>query len=266
METIQVLREVSKQVYDKVKDLAGTEDAAGDYGRGAGGDISRNIDIVAEKTVLDYLKKIKFDCIVLGEECGRVELSENPKGFVIMDAIDGSANAVRGLPFFCCSLAFATEDQLSSVTDAVVTNLSTGDMYWASKGKGAFLNEVPIHVQKKTPVYRIVGVNTSGASMELLRKLQPVFGSKNHTRHFGANALEMALFASGLMDVFIDLRDKIRIQDIAAGYFLIKEAGGLVLDADLKPLDSDLGYKTRLSFIAAANNEILNDVMSEINK
>ena len=212
METIQVLREVSKQVYDKVKDLAGTEDAAGDYGRGAGGDISRNIDIVAEKTVLDYLKKIKFDCVVLGEECGRVELSENPKGFLIMDAIDGSANAVRGIPFFCCSLAFATEDQLSSITDAVVTNLSTGDMYWASKGKGAFLNETPIHVQQKTPVYRIVGVNTSGASIELLSKLQPVFDSKNHTRHFGANALEMALFASGLMDVFIDLRGKIRIQ------------------------------------------------------
>jgi len=266
METIQVLREVSKQVYDNVKNMAGTEDAAGDYGRGAGGDISRNIDIVAEKTVLDYLKKINFECVVLGEECGRVELSENPKGFLIMDAIDGSANAVRGVPFFCCSLAFATEDQLSSITDAVVTNLSTGDMYWASKGKGAFLNEVPIHVQQKTPVYRIVGVNTSGISEELLLKLQPIFDSKNHTRHFGANALEMALFASGLMDVFIDLRDKIRIQDIAAGYLLIKEAGGLVLDADLKPLDSDLGYKTRLSFIAAANNEILNDVMSEINK
>ena len=100
MEIIEILREVSKQVYENVKDLAGTEDAAGDFGRGAGGDISRNIDIVAEKTVLDYLKKINFDCVVLGEECGRVELSNNPKGFVIMDAIDGSANAVRGVPFF----------------------------------------------------------------------------------------------------------------------------------------------------------------------
>ena len=264
MEVIEVLKEVSKQVYENVKELAGTSDAAGNYGRGAGGDISRKIDIVAEKTVLDYLKKINFECVVLGEECGRVELSDNPKGFLIMDAIDGSANAVRGVPFFCCSLAFATKDRLSSITDAAVTNLSNGDLYWASEGKGTYLNQSKISVHDKKPVYKIVGINTSGASAELMKKLQPVFEAHNHTRHFGANALEMAFFAQGLMDIFIDLRDKIRIQDIAAGYLLIKEAGGLVLDAKLNPLDSDLSYQTRLSFVAAANQEILDDIMSQV--
>jgi myo-inositol-1(or 4)-monophosphatase len=266
MEVIDILKEASKQVYANVKNLAGTVDAAGDFGMGAGGDISRGIDIVAEKTVLDFLKKINFECIVLGEECGHVELSHQPKGYLVMDAIDGSANAVRGVPFFCCSLAFATENRLSSITDAVVTNLLNGDLYWASKGKGAYLNNTRIHVHDKKPVYRIVGVNVSGASPELLRKLESVFEKHNHTRHFGANALEMALFAQGLMDVFIDLRDKIRVQDIAAGYFLIKEAGGKVLDANLKPLDSDLGYQTRLSFIASANQEILDDIISKISK
>ena len=266
MEIIDALKEVSQLVYQNVKNLAGTPDAAGDFGRGAGGDISRNIDIVAEKTVIDFLKKNNFECVILGEECGRVELSENPKGYVIMDAIDGSANAVRGVPFFCCSLAFATEEKLSSITDGVVTNLSNGDMYWATKGNGAFLNDNKIHVHDKEPVYRIVGVNTSGAKPELMERLQPVLENHNHTRHFGANALEMALFASGLMDVFIDLRDKIRIQDVAAGYFLIKEAGGLILDADLNPLDSDLSYSTRLSFIAAANQKILDDILSQMEK
>ena len=264
MEVIDILREVSKKIYENVKDLAGTEEAAGDFGRGAGGDISRNIDIVAEKTVLNYLKEINFECIVLGEECGRVELSENPKGFVIMDAIDGSANSVRGIPFFCSSLAFATENRLSSITDGVITNLSSGEMYWASKGKGAYLNESKIRVHDKDPIYKIVGINTSGASSELQKKLQPIFEKHNHTRHFGANALEMAMFANGLMDAFIDFRDKIRIQDIAAGYFLIREAGGMILDADLQPLDSDLSYETRVSFIAAANQKILDDIFSEI--
>jgi len=55
MNTIEILRTVSKLVYENVKDLAGTKEAAaGDFGRGAGGDISRNIDMVAEKTVIDY--------------------------------------------------------------------------------------------------------------------------------------------------------------------------------------------------------------------
>lgn len=264
MEVIEILKEASKRVFENVKGLAGTSAAAGDYGIGAGGDISRNIDIVAEKTVLDYLKEISFECVVLGEECGRVELSSKPKGFVIMDAIDGSANAVRGVPFFCCSLAFATKDKISSITDGVVTDLSSGDMYWASKGKGAFLNEKKIHVQENEPIYRIVGINLSGATTEQVKKLHPILKSHNHTRHFGANALEMALFARGLIDIFIDIREKIRVQDIAAGYLLIKEAGGLVLDAKLEPLDADLSYKTRLSFIAAANKKILDDVFSEI--
>jgi myo-inositol-1(or 4)-monophosphatase len=266
MEVVEILKEASKKVFKNVGGLAGTSDAAGDYGRGAGGDISRKIDIIAEKTVLDYLKEISFDCIVLGEECGRVELSSNPKGFVIMDAIDGSANAVRGVPFFCCSLAFATEDRISSITDGVVTDLTSGDMYWASKGKGSFLNDNKIQVQEEDPIYRIVGINLSGATPEQVERLQPVLKSHNHTRHFGANALEMAFFARGLMDIFIDFREKIRVQDMAAGYLLIKEAGGLILNDKLEQLDSDLSYKTRLSFIAASNKKILNDVMSEVKK
>ncbi|MDH3395254.1 MAG: fructose 1,6-bisphosphatase [Nitrosopumilus sp.] len=266
MEVIEILREASNKIYENVKDLAGTEHAAGDFGIGAGGDISRNIDIVAEKTVIDYLKEIGFECTVLGEECGQVELSDNPKGFVIMDAIDGSANAVRGVPFFCSSLAFATKNKLSSITDGVITNLSNGETYWASKNKGSFFNNERIKVHKEDPIYKIIGINTSGATSDLMKRLQPIFENHNHTRHFGANALEMALFARGLMDVFIDLRDKIRIQDIAAGYLIVKEAGGLLLDADLKPLDADLSYETRVSFIAAANQKILDEIMSQINQ
>lgn len=266
MEVIEILQEASRRIYENVKDLAGTDNAAGDFGRGAGGDISRNIDIIAEKTVLDYLKEINFDCIVLGEECGRVELSKQSKGFIIMDAIDGSANAVRGVPFFCSSLAFATEDKLSSITDGVITNLSNGDMYWASKGKGAFLNKSRIKVHDKEPIYKIIGINTSGASFELMKRLYPIFEQHNHIRHFGANALEMALFASGLLDIFIDLRDKIRVQDIAAGYVIVKEAGGILLDANLNSLDADLSYKTRISFVAASNQKILDDVISQIKK
>ena len=266
MEVIEILRDVSKKIYENVKELAGTEYAAGNFGIGAGGDISRNIDIVAEKTVLDYLKEINFECIVLGEECGRVELSNNSKGYIIMDAIDGSANAVRGVPFFCSSLAFATENKLSSITDGVITNLSNGEMYWASKNNGSFFNGEQIKVHNKDPIYKIIGINTSGASPELMKRLSPIYEEYEHTRHFGANALEMALFARGMMDVFIDLRGKIRIQDIAAGYLIIKEAGGLLLDVDLSPLDADLSYETRLSFIAASNQEILVEIASLINQ
>jgi len=265
MEVIEVLLEASKRVYDNVKHLAGTKESGGDFGRGAGGDISRKIDVVAEKTVLDYLKEIKFDCVVLGEECGRVELSKNPRGFIIMDAVDGSTNAVRGLPFFCCSLAFATDSKLSSVTDGVVIDLSRGDMYYATKGKGAFLNGTKISVNSdENPIYFVLGLDISGISPKVLETLSPIISSSNHIRHFGANALEFGMLARGLIDVFIDLRDKIRVTDIAAGLLVALEAGGLVVDKNGKPLDSPLSYNKKISFIAAANKKILNDVKKKL--
>ncbi len=266
MEIIKVLLEASKRVYDNVKHMPGTKESGGDFGRGAGGDISRRIDIVAEKTILDYLKEINFDCVVLGEECGKVELSKNPKGFIIMDAVDGSTNAVRGLPFFCCSLAFATNNRLSSVTDGVVIDLSRGDRYYATKGKGAFLNGKRISVNNdKNPIYFVVGLDISGISPKVLGRLSPIIASSNHIRHFGANALEFGMFSKGLIDVFIDLRDKIRVTDIAAGLLIALEAGGLVVDKNGKPLDSDLGYDNKLSFIAASNKKALDDIMDKLN-
>jgi len=261
---IEVLQEASLRVYNNVKHLAGTEESGEDFGRGAGGDISRKIDIVAEKTVLDYLKEIKFDCIVLGEECGRVELSKNPKGFIIMDAIDGSTNAVRGIPFFCCSLAFATGNKISSITDSVVMDLSNGEMYHATKGKGAFLNGKKIHVNEKNHFYFVVGLDMSGISQEMLQRLSPIISASNHIRHFGAVALELAIFARGLVDVFVDLRDKLRITDVAAGYLIASEAGGYIIDKSGKSLDSDLSYESRISFVAAANKEFLDDIIKKL--
>jgi myo-inositol-1(or 4)-monophosphatase len=137
-------------------------------------------------------------------------------------------------------------------------------MYWATKGKGAYLNNKKIIVHKKTPVYRIVGINVSGAKPSLVKKIQPIFENSNHSRHLGANALELALFARGLIDVYIDLRDKIRVTDMAAGYIISKEAGGTILDQKLKPLDSDLSYETRLSFVAAANKQILLEITKQL--
>ena len=85
-----------------------------------------------------------------------------------------SANAVRGVPFFCSSLAFATENKLSSITDGVITNLVNGEMYWASKNKGSFFNEERIKVHNSDPIYKIVGINISGATVDLMKRLHQI--------------------------------------------------------------------------------------------
>ena len=63
------------------------------------------------------------------------------------------------------------------------------------------------------------------------------------------------------MDVFIDIRNKIRITDMAAAYLIVKEAGGILIAEDGKQLEADLDSDSRLSFIAAANRRVLDDIV-----
>jgi myo-inositol-1(or 4)-monophosphatase len=277
---LDILTEASKNVYSEIKNLLGTIDGASKISRGAGGDISRKIDIVAEKTVLNTIKSNNIFPTVIGEECGIVNLNKsssnnNNEGFLIMDAVDGTTNAIRGLPFSCCSLAFANEFKLSSVIDAVVLDLFTGDIYSASKEKGSFYNNKKIHVKNEDfnsiesledlkSFDVLIGTNISGITSNILNQISKVLLFSTHIRHFGANALELCYFARGFMDAYIDIREKIRPTDMAAGYLIAKEAGGELYSPDGQELDSDLGLKTKLSFYAVGNKKIFDLLKTSI--
>ncbi len=248
---VDVLKQACRQVHAKTRGLAGTDRASRQIGRGAGGDMSRRIDLIAEKTVIDILRKRGIDATIIGEECGRIE---GKRGYIIMDAIDGTTNAVRGIPFYCCSIAYATDFRLSTVTDAAIIDLARGDLYYASKGKGAFLNGKRISAKKESPADPAIGINISGVKPTVIERLAPIIAEADHTRQFGANALEMCFLARGLLDAYIDLRGKIRPTDIAAGYLIAKEAGAKAYSDSGSDLESDLDVKTRLSYMVVAND------------
>ncbi len=250
---VDVLKQACRRVHAKTRGLAGTAHASRQMGRGAGGDMSRRIDQIAEKTVIDIIRKRGIDATIIGEECGRIE---GRQGYIIMDAIDGTTNAVRGIPFYCCSIAYATHFRLSTVTDAAIIDLAMGDLYYASKGKGAFLNGRRTSAKKESPPDPTIGINVSGVKPAVVERLAPIIAKADHTRQFGANALEMCFLARGLLDAYIDLRGKIRPTDIAAGYLIAREAGASVYSADGSDLESDLDVKTRLSYVAVANDRM----------
>lgn len=283
---LDILIESSKNVYNEIKDLLGTSEGASKISLGAGGDISRKIDIVAETAVLNTIKSNNISPVVIGEECGIVNLNNynsnsssnnnNNKGFVIMDAVDGTTNAIRGIPFSCCSLAFANEFKLSSVTDAVVLDLFTGDIYSASKQKGSFFNNKKISVRNEKDFSSIasledlksidilIGTNVSGVPPHILDEISKVISFSSHIRHFGANALELCYFARGFMDAYIDIRGKIRPTDMAAAYLIAKEAGGKLYSSNGQELDSELGLKNKLSFYAVSNKRLFDLIKSSV--
>ena len=249
---IEALKEACRQVFARTSGMAGTARGNRRMGRGAGGDISRRIDLVAEKVVIEVLKKRKVDATIIGEECGRIE---GKKGFVLMDGIDGTTNATRRIPFYCCSLAYAQDFKLSEITDAAIIDLVSGDLYYASKGRGAFCNGRRIRVKKPGDDI-VIGMNVSGIGPGVVRRLSPVMAKANHVRQFGAVALEMCFLAAGQLDASMDLRGKIRPTDIAGAYLIVKEAGGRIYSSEGKELDAELGVDTRISFIATASEKM----------
>ena len=229
---IETLKTACLEVRKSVKDLFGTPEGNIKMGLGAGGDISRKIDLIAEKKVIDIIKESGKNPTIIGEECGIIKGNDND-GYIIMDAIDGTTNVTRSIPFNCCSLAYATDSKMSSVVDAAIIDIARGDLYYASKDKSAFLNGNKISVRKTDSIKEdeiIAGVNISGISQELLHSIGPIISKLNH----------------------------IRPTDMAAAFLIAKESGGLVLDKAGNAFDSELSFGNRFSFIAVSDIKIFN--------
>src|ERR687891_1039278 len=257
---IDILKEACYEVYQNTRNVIGTVEGNEKFGRGAGGDISRKIDLDAEKSVRDTLNRHNFNPTIIGEECGVIQGKD---GFLIMDAMDGTMNASRGIPFYCCSLAYSIDYRLSSIVDAAVIDLTTGDIYHASKEKGAYWNKDRIYARRSRSSNRdeqdfqqdiLIGMNISGISAETINRLSRLISKAIHIRHFGANALELCYFARGLMDAYIDFRGKIRPTDMAAAYLILKEAGAKIYSDNGLELESELGVNKTLSFMAVIDD------------
>lgn len=258
MTVIGALKDACREVHARTRGIAGTTRGNRQVGRGAGGDISRRIDLLAEKTAITVLKKRGIRATIIGEECGRIEGEKN-KGYIIMDAVDGTTNASRQLPFYCCSLAYASEFRLGAVKDAAIIDLVNGDLYYASKGKGAFCNGKRIRVRQAGDDI-VIGMNVSGISGDTIKRLAPVMSNANHVRQLGSLAMELCHLAKGSLDASIDFRGKVRPVDIAAACLIVREAGGQVYSDKGIELDCELGVQTRLSFVATAHGKIHNEL------
>lgn len=274
MDIMKLLKDICYSVREEVTKL-GKKEANEAYGIGAGGDIARKIDLVAESKAIEVIKKYDVRCTLLSEEAGIVNLgndTQKSEGTIVLDAIDGTTNALRGLPIYSCSIAYATSDTLSSVEYAAVINIPSGDIYYAIKGDGAYMNNSRLsnygsYSNSNGSTYSIgkgyvIGVNVSGIDEDKLGRLRHILTKTNHVRQLGSNALELCFIASGLLDAYIDIRGKIRVTDIAAAYLILKEAGGIIVDDYANELDAKLDISNRLSYIAAANKHVLTDILA----
>ena len=238
-----------------------------DLGRGAGGDQMKLVDLAAEKAIIEVLIQHDISFTLVSEESGIKEFGAKAKDYyVTVDPIDGTTNLVRGLPFYCSSIAVSRKSLLSDVYAALVTDLVQGTTYTATIGNGAFRNGKKITTSSVTSLSEaVVGLdlNTYKAK-EIAPQLSELIQNTKHIRHFGANALELCFVAEGLTDAFVDIRGKLRTTDVAAGFLILKEAGGIISAPDGQAFDVKLDPLQTLKFVASGNPEIHKSILNLI--
>jgi fructose-1,6-bisphosphatase/inositol monophosphatase family enzyme len=260
--TLDLLKSIALKIYKAVNPILGTKKAAEKLERGAGGDISMHIDVVAENIIINELKKNNIDILFISEEIGEQYIGDRQfilknKYKLIVDPVDGSNNAVRGIPYSSASLAYAIGDRLEDVEMAVIINLYTRDLYWAIQGEGAYMNGnkifvSDINITQKSFFEIDVSKKDLIKNLEIFKKISKY---PLKIRIMGSTALTLCQIASGSVDGFLNLRETSRIVDAAAGYLILKEAGGRFFSINGTNLDQELlSIKTKFPFVASNSN------------
>ncbi|MBF0319832.1 MAG: hypothetical protein HQL01_08540 [Nitrospirae bacterium] len=244
------LRDIGRELIAEVPKYRFAEDARTGLRTGAAGDTTFPMDEIAEGIIISRIKSLGEPVTIVSEEFG---IEEDNAGLrVIIDPIDGSKNAINGLPIFCTSIAVANGTTLNDVFMGYVINLISADEFWAVKGEGAcYFNGRKIHTKQDGNI-DIVLYESQRPSEELPR-MNRLFSHSLRTRCLGATALNLAHVALGSVSLFVTL-SKSRSFDFAAGYLIVKEAGGICTDAegqDIGHIHTGLGKTTTL--LASSN-------------
>ena len=214
--------EITSAVSDAIRDIAGTPDAGIIVEMGADGTPTKAIDKIAEDIILSCLRDAEACGEVISEEAGRCRISE-AEGIIILDPIDGTYNAIHGIPYYAISAAYM---QNGEVLAAYISNLGYHEVFTAEKHHGAFLNGDPIQVSDVDELDKAT-LSLYGKRHHIDSVMQ-IAGSIRRWRHMGASALELAYIGCGRIDGFVDMRGTLRYTDAAAGMLICEEAGGRV--------------------------------------
>ena len=190
-------------------------------------DFVTEVDRAAEVAIIEVLRDAYPEHAILAEESGASGESEYQW---IIDPLDGTTNFIHGFPYYAVSIAQARNGVLEH---AVVFDPTRNDLFTATKGAGAYLNDRRIRVSRRTRLSEsLIGTGFPFRELDHLDAYLGMFRDLTHKtagiRRPGAAALDLAYVACGRMDGFWELG--LRPWDMAAGALLIQEAGGLVSD------------------------------------
>lgn len=220
-------------------------------------DLVTEADHAAEKAIFEVIRKEFPEHYILSEESGDLPKDSTYKW--IIDPIDGTVNFANGIPICCVSIAIEKDGQM--VLGAVY-NPFMHEFYLAERGKGATLNDKPIHVSQQSELIKaclVTGFPYTYLDMlngplevfeRFIRKGVPV-------RRLGSAAIDLCWVAAGRFDGFYE--HKLQAWDSAAGFLMVEEAGGTITDF------TGTYYSPYQPHLVATNGKIHQDLLEVIN-
>jgi myo-inositol-1(or 4)-monophosphatase len=186
------------------------------------------VDQNSERIIIETLLTAYPDHGILAEESGSMHGNPNADHIWIIDPLDGTTNFIHGFPYYCVSIALQVQGRLEQ---AVIYDPTRNDLFTATKGRGAFMNDRRIRVSKRTRLEECLlatgfPFRPGDDFNKYLSLMGDIMQRTAGLRRPGAAALDLAYVAAGFSDGFFELG--LKPWDMAAGALLITEAGGLV--------------------------------------
>ncbi|NBB51751.1 inositol monophosphatase [Rhizobium sp. CRIBSB] len=214
------------------------------------GDFVTAADIKAEQTLFELLLKARPGYGFLGEERGMIEGTDKSHRWIV-DPIDGTTNFMHAMPHFAITVALERfdHDGHSEIVAGVTYNPVMNEMFWAEKGKGAYLNDTRIRVAARRDMAEslfatgLPFIGKTGHS-QAIKDIHAVGQRVAGIRRLGSAALDFAWVAAGRYDGYWERN--LKPWDVAAGILLVTEAGGLATT-----IDPDGDPKTGQQILAA---------------
>lgn len=244
--------------------------------RGVGGDLTLKIDEASEsaiyKSLIEDLGEDSF--VFVSEEIGEIKTrGTHHKPIIFCDPLDGSHNALVGIPLFSISLSVlglnrgispSERRYLGDVDIGFILNVPTEDEFYAIKGLGSFRNQRPIMASKEPSVgIRFATLGIECGDVDFLKAILKNFGTKEvyKLRVLGSAAISYCMLAEGSFDGFIFVQpNSARTIDSPAGYLIAREADRVFSDLSgkTKSLDRvELGFHSRINIVGGKNRRSL---------
>ncbi|MGA7923369.1 MAG: inositol monophosphatase family protein [Thermoplasmata archaeon] len=231
---VEILTRICSRVHRTIRRELTSPHRADLVAMGAYGTPTEALDRAAEGRLVEALEAEGVGWNVVSEEAGRI--ARGGDRTLVVDPVDGSHNALRGLGLSTISLALGNQD-LDGVTVGMIHDLATGSTFWAEKGGGAFRDGRRIRTRSWDPRSEMFFINLGRHSTARATALA---SRGRRVRSLGCASLEIALVAQGGADAyFFDNENEngnLRVTDIAAGFRILAEAGGGLTDSHGGPL------------------------------